>query len=54
MSTVEYNIELGGFQSPPVIPPVTTSTSKLLHRISQVRQEQGVSVRSAARRLSCM
>lgn len=52
MSTVEYNIELGGFQTPPVIPPVTNSTSKLLHRISQVRQEQGVSVRSAARRLN--
>jgi hypothetical protein len=52
MSTVEYNIELGGFQTPPVIPPVSTSISKLLHRISQVRQEQGVSVRSAARRLN--
>ena len=53
MSTVEYNIDLGGFQTPPVIPPVSTtsSTTKCLHRIGQVRQEQGVSVRSVARRL---
>jgi transcriptional regulator with XRE-family HTH domain len=51
MSTVEYNIGLGGFQTPPVIPPVSTTAGKALHRIGQVRQEQGVSVRSAARRL---
>jgi hypothetical protein len=52
MSTVEYNIEFGGFQTPPppVIPPVPNA-AKALHRISQVRQEQGVSIRSAARRL---
>jgi transcriptional regulator with XRE-family HTH domain len=51
MSTVEYNIDLGGFQTPPVIPPVSTTSQKCLHRIGQVRQEQGVSVRSVARRL---
>ncbi len=51
MSTVEYNIGLGGFQTPPVIPPVLTTVTRDLHRIGQVRQEQGVSVRSAARRL---
>jgi hypothetical protein len=51
MSTVEYNIDLGGFQAPPVIPTAPSSTSKPLHRIGQVRQEQGVSVRSVARRL---
>jgi transcriptional regulator with XRE-family HTH domain len=52
MSTVEYNIGLGGFQTPPILPPVSTPTSsKTLHRIGQVRQQQGVSVRSVARRL---
>ena len=52
MSTVEYNIDLGGFQTPPpVVPSVPTSPAKSLHRIGQVRQEQGVSVRSVARRL---
>ena len=51
MSTVEYNIELGGFQSPPPVIPPAAGPPKSLHRISEVRQEQGVSVRSAARRL---
>lgn len=52
MSTVEYNIGLGGFQTPPpILPPVPLPVAKPLHRIGQVRQEQGVSVRSAARRL---
>lgn len=53
MSTVEYNIDLGGYESlPPIAPSVSTTTpSKCLHRIGQVRQEQGVSVRSVARRL---
>ena len=53
MSTVEYNFELGGFQSPspsPLGSPVN-GAKQPLHRISEVRQEQGVSVRSAARRL---
>jgi transcriptional regulator with XRE-family HTH domain len=52
MSTVEYNIDLGGFQTPPpIVPTVSKTTVKPLHRIGQVRQEQGVSVRSVARRL---
>jgi transcriptional regulator with XRE-family HTH domain len=53
MSTVEYNIDLGGYQSPAPIVSSTSSShsSKPLHRIGQVRQEQGVSVRSVARRL---
>jgi transcriptional regulator with XRE-family HTH domain len=52
MSTVEYNIGLGGFQTPPpILPTVSTTAAKPLHRIGQVRQEQGVSVRSVARRL---
>jgi hypothetical protein len=53
MSTVEYNFNLGGFHSPapsPVVPS-TTGTRRQLHRICDVRQEQGVSIRSAARRL---
>ncbi len=53
MSTVEYNIDLGGYQTPaPIVPSVSSSiSSKSMHRIGQVRQEQGVSVRSVARRL---
>jgi transcriptional regulator with XRE-family HTH domain len=52
MSTVEYNIDLGGFQTPPpIVPTVSKTTIKPWHRIGQVRQEQGVSVRSVARRL---
>lgn len=53
MSTVEYNFDLGGFQSPAPspVPAPANGTTRLLHRIAEVRQEQGVSVRSAARRL---
>jgi transcriptional regulator with XRE-family HTH domain len=52
MSTVEYNFELGGFQAPtPIVPSINGGAKRPLHRISEVRQEQGVSVRSAARRL---
>jgi transcriptional regulator with XRE-family HTH domain len=53
MSTVEYNFELGGFHAPSPAPigPVTNGQSRPMHRISEVRQEQGVSIRSAARRL---
>jgi len=51
MSTVEYNFELGGLHSPaPIVPPANASP-RPLHRIGEVRQQQGVSVRSAARRL---
>lgn len=51
MSTVEYNFELGGFDAPHSYVPVNSGSSRPLHRIADVRQEQGVSVRSAARRL---
>lgn len=53
MSTVEYNFELGGFQTPVPSPLASPSNGakQPLHRLSEVRQEQGVSVRSAARRL---
>jgi transcriptional regulator with XRE-family HTH domain len=53
MSTVEYNFELGGFQSPAPSPigPQANGKKQLMHRISEVRQEQGVSIRSAARRM---
>jgi hypothetical protein len=54
MSTVEYNFDIGGFQTPAPSPvsPAGNSTKQLMHRISEVRQEQGVSVRSAARRMN--
>jgi len=52
MSTVEYNFELGGLNSPvPIVPPISGGARRPLHRIAEVRLEQGVSVRSAARRL---
>ncbi len=53
MSTVEYNFDVGGFQTPvpsPLASPVS-GTKRPMHRIGEVRLEQGVSVRSAARRL---
>ena len=53
MSTVEFNFELGGFQAPapsPISPP-SSGSKQPMHRISEVRQEQGVSIRSAARRM---
>lgn len=52
MSTVEYNFELGGLHSPaPIVPQPAAAAPRPLHRIGEVRQEQGVSIRSAARRL---
>lgn len=53
MSTVEYNFDLGGLHSPAPIVPLANGCGapRPLHRIRDVRQEQGVSVRSAARRL---
>jgi transcriptional regulator with XRE-family HTH domain len=53
MSTVEYNFELGGFHAPAPAPigPQSNGTKRLMHRINEVRQEQGVSIRSAARRI---
>lgn len=53
MSTVEYNFDLSGFQSPAPssLPAPSAAAKHALHRIAEVRQEQGVSVRSAARRL---
>ena len=54
MSIVEYNnFELGGFQAPAPSPvgPSTNGSNRPMHRISEVRQEQGVSIRSAARRM---
>jgi hypothetical protein len=52
MSTVEYNFGLGGFHAPtPIVPPSESPPPRPLHRISEVRQEQGVSIRSAARRM---
>lgn len=54
MSTVDYNFEIGGLNSPqPVSPRLSApSPSRKLHRIAEVRQQQGVSVRSVARKLN--
>jgi transcriptional regulator with XRE-family HTH domain len=52
MSTVEYNFGLGELHAPsPIVSSLNGGGARKLHRISEVRQEQGVSVRSAARRL---
>ncbi|RIK88597.1 MAG: hypothetical protein DCC67_00675 [Planctomycetota bacterium] len=52
MSTVEYNFGLGGFHAPtPIVPPAGVGDPRPMHRITEVRQEQGVSIRSAARRM---
>lgn len=52
MSTVEYNFSLGGFHAPaPIVPPAPPAPTQALHRIHEVRLEQGVSIRSAARRM---
>ena len=53
MSTVEYNFDVGGFQAPMPSPvgPSSSGSKRPMHRISEVRQEQGVSIRSAARRM---
>jgi transcriptional regulator with XRE-family HTH domain len=52
MSTVEYSFGLGEFHAPsPIVASMNGGGERKLHRISEVRQEQGVSVRSAARRL---
>ena len=50
MSTVDYNLELEGMHAPgPVVSSVRDP--KPLHRIKEVRQQQGVSLRSVARKL---
>jgi transcriptional regulator with XRE-family HTH domain len=53
MSTVEYNFELGGFHAPGPAPigPQSNGTKRFMHRINEVREEQGISIRSAARRM---
>lgn len=51
MSTVEYNFEMQGISvSRRTVPAV--SETKTYHRISDVRQQQGVSLRSVARKLN--
>ncbi len=50
MSTINCKVETGGVGVSGGILPVR-SNSRPLHRISEVRQQQGVSLRSVARRL---
>ncbi len=57
MSTVEYNFESNGARvsrRTPTTPPLTKTPQALnsLHRISEVRQQQGVSLRSVARKMN--
>ncbi|MEM9659715.1 MAG: helix-turn-helix transcriptional regulator, partial [Planctomycetota bacterium] len=50
MSTVDYNLNLEGMHTPgPVVSSI--GEPQPLHRIREVRQQQGVSLRSAARKL---
>jgi len=50
MSTVEYNLDLEGLQCPsPAFPQ--EPGRKSLHRIREVRRQQGVSTRSVARKM---
>ncbi len=65
MSTVEYNFEMNGVSVSRRVAPAQPSASaptpentkskesksKTLHRISEVRQQQGVSLRSVARKM---
>ncbi len=50
MSTMPYRMETGGVDASERILPIP-SDSPPLHRIGEVRRQQGLSVRSAARRL---
>ncbi|MCA9234041.1 MAG: hypothetical protein KDA44_01125 [Planctomycetales bacterium] len=56
MSTVDYNFGLGGLNAPQ--PPLATrpqqaaTAPRRLHRVAEVREQQGTSVRSVARRLN--
>ncbi|MCG8449767.1 MAG: hypothetical protein MI725_09335 [Pirellulales bacterium] len=51
MSTVEYNYETNGLNVSPPTPPVKDN-SRRLHRLYEVRQHQGMSLRSVSRRLN--
>lgn len=51
MSTVEYNFEMNGVSVSRRISP-TAPKDKQLHRIHEVREQQGTSLRSVARKLN--
>lgn len=51
MSTVEYNFEINGVSVSRRVAPVQANC-KSLHRISEVREQQGTSLRSVARKLN--
>ncbi|MAT72465.1 MAG: hypothetical protein CMJ58_23430 [Planctomycetaceae bacterium] len=54
MSTVDYTFGLGGLNAPQ--PPLTSSgpgpRPRRFHRIAEVREQQGTSIRSVARKLN--
>lgn len=51
MSTVEYNFEMNGVSVSRRVTPVTTE-EKSQHRVREVREQQGTSLRSVARKLN--
>lgn len=52
MSTVDYNLELGGLHCPrPMLSADSDGVAKPRHRIREVRRQQGVSPRSISRKL---
>lgn len=54
MSTVDYTFGLGGLDAPqpPLTPGGGAQPKRRLHRVAEVRQQQGMSVRSIARKLN--
>ena len=51
MSTVEYNFEMNGVSVSRRVTPISAG-EKPLHRIHEVREQQGTSLRSVARKLN--
>jgi len=52
MSTVDYNFEISGVSVSRQSTPVPAGSQPSLHRVGEVRQQQGTSLRSVARKLN--
>jgi len=52
MSTVEYNVEFNGVSISRRVAPVQPEPQQPLQRIGEVRQQQGISLRSVARKMN--